>query len=402
MATQHRGSIRRIGCVAALACALAGPVQAQDTRAEVIAREQAEKAKRLKPYEPSTAEKLVTRVTSGLIQLPGGLYPAMGSVYSGGGFAIGPGFRHFVSDNAYVDAKGLYSVRQYKLVDGAVVVPDLADGKLTLRGGGGWLDATQIGYYGIGMTTSLDDRTNYRMKEGYASARAEVRPVRPLFFGGEVSYLDFTLARGKGNRPSIEQRFTPAAAPGLGASPTYTRFSGVAGIDWRPAAGYARRGGLYEAGYHAWRDRDSTFSFNRADADIVQHLPFFRENWVLSLHGRVQTTVGDDDVVPYFLLPQLGSGSTLRGYSTGRFRGRHSMLLQAEWRWIPNRSGLDAAIFYDAGKVTERREDLDFQGLKSNFGIGIRIHAPRATLLRIDVARGNEGFHFVFATGAAF
>jgi hypothetical protein len=76
------------------------------------------------------------------------------------------------------------------------------------------------------------------------------------------------------------------------------------------------------------------------------------------------------------------------------------MLLQGEWRWIPNRLGLDMAIFYDAGKVTSRRQDLDFDGLKSDVGIGFRIHGPTATPVRIELARGSE--NLVFAGAAAF
>lgn len=60
------------------------------------------------------------------------------------------------------------------------------------------------------------------------------------------------------------------------------------------------------------------------------------------------------------------------------------------------------ALFYDAGKVANRREDLNFSGLKHNWGIGVRFHAPFATVLRIDVARGSEGWHLVFAHSAAF
>jgi hypothetical protein len=123
---------------------------------------------------------------------------------------------------------------------------------------------------------------------------------------------------------------------------------------------------------------------------------------VLSFRGRVQTTLDDQDVVPYFLLPSLGSGSTLRAYRSFRFRDRHSELFNAEWRWIPNRLGLDMALFYDAGKVTSRRSDLDLNGLKSDVGIGARFHGPAATALRIELARGSEGFHLVFAAGAAF
>jgi hypothetical protein len=92
----------------------------------------------------------------------------------------------------------------------------------------------------------------------------------------------------------------------------------------------------------------------------------------------------------------------LRAYPSWRFRDRHSLLLSGEFRWIPNRLGLDMALFYDAGKVTARRQDLDLDGLESNVGIGIRFHGPMATPLRVELAKGREGLHLVFAGSAAF
>ena len=127
-----------------------------------------------------------------------------------------------------------------------------------------------------------------------------------------------------------------------------------------------------------------------------------RENWVISLRGRVQTTLDDNDIVPYYMMPYLGSGTTLRAYTTGRFRDRHSLLTSAEFRWIPNRVGLDMAIFYDAGKVADRLEDLDFNDLATNWGIGARFHGPSTTILRIEGAKSSEGWNLVFATSAAF
>jgi hypothetical protein len=113
-------------------------------------------------------------------------------------------------------------------------------------------------------------------------------------------------------------------------------------------------------------------------------------------------TILDDGVVPYYLLPSLGSGSSLRAYGSWRYRDRHSELFSAEWRWIPSRLGLDMAIFYDAGKVASRRSDLDFRGLKRDIGIGARFHGPAATPLRIELAHGGEGMRLVFAGGPAF
>ena len=96
--------------------------------------------------------------------------------------------------------------------------------------------------------------------------------------------------------------------------------------------------------------------------------------------------------MPFFMLPALGGGSTLRGFSTPRFRDRNSLLLQAKWRIIANRF-FDTALFYDAGKVSARRRISIFDGLKSDFGFGVRFHGPSATPLRIELAKGREGRH---------
>jgi len=63
---------------------------------------------------------------------------------------------------------------------------------------------------------------------------------------------------------------------------------------------------------------------------------------------------------------------------------------------------LDTALFYDAGKVTSSHRDLDLEGLKSDFGFGVRFHGPLATPLRIELAKSNEGFAIVFGASAAF
>jgi len=126
------------------------------------------------------------------------------------------------------------------------------------------------------------------------------------------------------------------------------------------------------------------------------------ETWVLSLRARTESIVRKSDVVPYFLMPWLGSGSTLRAYPTARFRDRHTLLLAGEIRWFPNRLGLDMALFFDAGKVAPQRSLLTLDGMKTDYGIGVRFHTPAATALRVELAKGLEGWRTVFAASAPF
>jgi hypothetical protein len=388
-------------CVTLALTVSALPVRAQDTRAGTIAAEQEAKAKVAKPYEPSGAEKLFLSLKNDFVESPGGFYPYFASVYSGGGFTLGAGYRQYYGDRTQWNIRGLYSIKSYKFVEWSTDSVGHGADRFDWHARVGWRDATQVAFYGLGID-SPNNRTNFRLKQAYVGGNVDLRPVPVVVFGAGATYEDYKIEEGQGAAPSIETVHTPATAPGLGANPKYIHSFGSAGIDWRPAPGYARTGGLYQVSYHNYDDRDSIYSFDRVDGEIVQHIPILRENWVISLHGLVQTTLDDDDVVPYFLLPSLGSGSTLRAYSSWRFRDRHSLLFSGEFRWIPSPLAIDMALFYDAGKVTSQRSDLDFDGLKSNVGIGIRFHGPLTTPLRIEFAKGDEGWHIVFGGSAAF
>ena len=390
-----------VGAACALSLAIAASARAQDSRAAVIAAEQAQKAQTIKPYEPTGVERWVVALKREFLLQPDGLYPYFASVYSGGGFTLGAGYRQFYGDRTHWDVKGLYSFKNYKNIELSTDSWAHSSGRLDLHARVGWRDAPQVAYYGLGMLTP-NERANFRLKQAYYGGDAVVRPGYFTVFGGGITFEDYTLEQGKGSVPSIEEVFTPETAPGLGDNPAYLHTALSGGVDTRKSPGYARRGGLYQFTYHNFADTDETFSFDRIDGEIVQHLPILRETWVISLHGLVQTTLDDDDVVPYFLMPSLGSGSTLRAYPSGRYRDRHSLLLTGEFRWFPNRQALDMGIFYDMGKVASHWDGLSLKGLKSNVGIGVRFHGPFTTPLRVEFAHGREGINIVFSGNAAF
>ena len=384
-----------------LAIAGAGGAEAQESRGEEVAEKQRQKAANLAPYQPSRFERVMTRIEDTFASPPSGFYPAFGSVYPGGGLTPGVGYRQFYGRGAVWDATALYSLKNYKLIETGTRTPWNGDANRSWSLGtrAGWLDAPQVGYFGLGMDAA-QPRANFRLTQGYAAATAAVRPTRWSRVQGEIAYEAFRTEEGHGRSPSIEALYS--SVPGLFSSPTFVRSEGTVAVDSRPSPGYARSGGFYGATLANFSDVDGTYSFRRLDAEAIQHVPVLRQNWVLSFRGRVQSTLDDDAVVPYFLLPQLGSGRTLRGYETGRFRDRHGMLVSGEFRWIPSRLALDMALFYDAGKVTPRRADLSLDGLATDWGLGARFHGPTTTVLRIEAAKGSNGWRLVFATGHAF
>jgi hypothetical protein len=375
---------------------------AQETRAATIAAAQAEKATRLAPEERSWAEQLVLTARQVMVVQPSGFYPYFDSVYSGGGFTLGAGYRQFTGDRTHWNVAGLYSATGYKLIEAGTTSPGHWEGRLDLHAAAGWRDATQVAYHGLGIESPEDAGTAFRMQQGYAGADATARPRSWILLTAGASYEDYTIKDPTGNFTAVDAVYDSAQAPGVGANPAFLHTTVSAAIDSRPAADYTRRGGLYQISRHDYVDREAFYSFSRLDLEAVQHLPILRENWVISLHGRLQSTLGDDDQVPYFLLPALGSGSTLRGFSSWRFRDRHAVLMSGEFRWIANRLALDMALFYDAGMVAPRVDALSTGSFVSDYGIGVRFHGPARTPLRVELARSVEGLRVVFAASAAF
>src|SRR5687767_9215931 len=115
-----------------LAVVLASPAHAQDTREAEWAAEQSRKAAEATPYEPGAAEKWFAAFRRELMEQPSGLYPYFASVYSGGGFTLGAGYRQFSGDRTHSDVKGLYSLKGYKLLEASTDSWGHADGRLDL------------------------------------------------------------------------------------------------------------------------------------------------------------------------------------------------------------------------------------------------------------------------------
>ena len=386
----------------------ASTAAAQDTtpasRTAEIEQAQGEKATTAHPFKPGKVEEVLDRVEDSLLTGAVHWHPFFDSAYSGGGFTLGAGYASHVSAYNVLDLRGSITFSGYKRIEAAFLAPRLFGRRAMLTALGGWREATQVGFYGIGNeNTSKADRANYKFDQPYGATAIDVRPFRKLLFvrgGVEVSRWD--QGPGKGDAPPVDTVYTPATLPGLNASPAYLHTHAGFALDSRPAPGYARRGGSYGVTFHDFRDHGGVFGFRQTDYDGIQHIPILRDTWVLSLHGRVElANAANRQTIPFFMLPALGGGSSLRGFGSWRFRDRNSLLLQADWRVIANRF-LDMALFYDAGRVTDRREDLTSGPLKSDYGLGFRLHGPAATPLRIDFARSNEGLAIVFSSKAAF
>ena len=387
-----------IAIVGLLIC-LASPAIAQESRVDELTRQRDEKV--LTPNVPGEAERFFDWVEQ-YVTSPNQWYVTFGNLMPSSGLAPGAGYRRVLGDVARINVRGAWSVRSYTLAEAVVDAP-FANERIVLSGRARWRDGNQLPYYGLGDGSSKEQRTSYALQIVDAGGSATVWPSRWFSIGAGASAMQIETSVGEGRFPSIEAVFDPSTAPGLQSSPDYLHSNAIVAIDWRESPGYTRSGGYYAVTLNRYDDRsDGRFTFNQVEADLRQFIPVLNEHWVIAVRGLVSitdTTAGQE--VPHFMLPRLGGSTTMRAYPDGRFRDRHAMLLSAEYRWIPGRV-LDMALFVDAGKVAAERADLDFEDLRTSYGIGARFHAPAATVVRLEVAHGLEGYRLHFTFGKSF
>lgn len=100
----------------------------------------------------------------------------------------------------------------------------------------------------------------------------------------------------------------------------------------------------------------------------------------------------------------LGGEQRLRAYPINRFQGAHTLYYAAEFRWNLTeevtpfdyfiwkdvRTGIQLALFYEVGSVSETSETLGDE-TRDDYGVGLRMVAGSGQVYRIDAAVGDEG-----------
>ena len=128
-----------------------------------------------------------------------------------------------------------------------------------------------------------------------------------------------------------------------------------------------------------------------------------RNNNVLAFQLQGQFTTGNP---PFNLLSLMGGESLMRGYYLGRYRDKHLLAGQVEYRMLPfsfsKRWG--ASLFFAAGEVFNSNNNFKFINLLPTGGAGLRflLFPEKDIYTRIDYALTKEGSGFYFFIGEAF
>lgn len=408
------------GGVALLAALMCLPdVWAQEnSRAEEIQSERRKKASQLAPDQPNPIERKfqdfqdarwLERVTEGIH----GLGLKVGGMAQGAGFAFGPQYRwpNDGSGDLTIRASALTSTRAYQKYDVDISLPHLANDRLFADLYTVHHNYPSLGYYGPGPDSEKSGRSDYRLEDTAIDGNFGVRPVRHLSLGSSVGYVMNNVGPGTDSRfASADAIYLPSQTPGIDYQANFLRFGAFAQYDYRDIpAGDARKGGNYFVQYSSYRDQTfGRYDFQRLESEAQQFVPVLNERRVFALRAKSILTMPDGGAeVPFYFQPSLGGSEDLRGYRPYRFRDNNLVAFNAEYRWQVF-SGLDMAVFGDAGKVSHQVSQLNLHNLETDAGFGFRFNAKNQTFLRMDIGFSHEGFqvsvkfHNIFRQGPVF
>jgi hypothetical protein len=370
---------------------------APSTRAEAWRRLRAEKSTRLHAYAPKGAEKFAIRfednILPRLITPRSGFYPFIGRITAGGGFALGPGYRLLDVAGAEWTTSAAASIRSYWQIDSRLTWMNLARGRAFASAYGRYYRFPREDFFGLGPDSEEANRTDFDYRQGAVGVTVGVRPKRWLAVAGTTEYLRPKLAPGGDNRfPNAPEVFPPDRLPGFFEPHDFVRVEGFADVQTAEPMRNPRKGGRYRAAIARYSDRSGNEDgFTRYDVDLQQYVSVLNERrvFVVRALGSFSDVAGDARM-PFYLMRTLGGSHTLRAFPDFRFRDRHMLAIQAEYRY-EILTALDGALFYDAGQVAPRLDDFRWRDFERNWGFGLRFGGNGGVFVRFDVAYGGEG-----------
>jgi hypothetical protein len=388
------------------AAATAQPIEPA-TRSEALRQERERKQQQLAPNRPNDLQRAFDFIESRgfFVVARDGFYPRFRTLTSGSGLTLGVGYRNrsLLAERGVLDVSTAGSVREYWTVDARALFP-LARGRVTADVSAYVREYPEEDFFGLGPDSRRSDATSFLLRSSRVAGQVSARAAGPLTIGAGTGVLMPRTGSGRDSDvASIEELFEASSTPAFGESLDFFEGSGFVEVDLRRPLN-PRRGGFYRADVTRYADRSDRWSFTRTQLDLRQYIGFLNGRRVIALRGLATSTEADDGSagVPFYLMPALGGSRTLRGFRSNRFRGPHALLLQAEYRWEVW-SGLDAALFYDAGKVAMQRRELNLKNLENDYGFGFRFNTNNGVLLRIDTAFGSrDGKHLHLTLSGAF
>ena len=411
----------------------AGSSQSSASRTELWKQRRLEKQKTATPEGPTVFGKsFLWLERRGLAQIQkmnyGGVYLRMGNLAQRSALALGVRTWQPRIGGSWLDIQGsaAYSNRGYQHYDlqlgrVAQTYPEIAmdastplslspqetveaSDRFTFYADLSYRDHPQEHFFGTGSESSISDLSAFGLQQVSYDAVGGFRPARLL--SAEVRMGLVSLKPGSSSdrfTPGVEQLFDGDTAPGLSQQTDYFRLGADLRWDSRDRPGNPHAGGFVGLSFSRFDQREGQqFEFNRVAVDARHYLSLGSLQRVLALRFFTSHDAsGAGSSVPFYLRRALGGANMLRGFQDQRFRDNGLIYLSGEYRWEAA-PALELAVFYDAGKVFDRRANFGFSGMEKSIGWGIRLKNHRRVLVKFDYAKSREDTRTHVTIGPSF
>jgi outer membrane protein assembly factor BamA len=166
-------------------------------------------------------------------------------------------------------------------------------------------------------------------------------------------------------------------------------------IQFFPSKGWFGELSIYDEG----RWSGSEFNYTRFTLDLTHYIQAGPKG-IVALNAVQVFSFGD---VPFHQMPVIGGTKRLRGYFEGKYRDKHLMIFQGEYR-RPLFWRIGSAAFGGVGLVADSFNTLQTNHIRYNFGAGLRFQIDKAQKINIRADYGfgyrSKGFYLTF--GEAF
>jgi hypothetical protein len=257
-----------------------------------------------------------------------------------------------------------------------------------------------------------------------ASSRLTAPSTGTVRFGSEESAYDAVVGYAFSERLAVSARagrytsrvssLTPSPSlsaselremgvTGFGQRLDFARLGAELAFDTRDVPGNPHAGTFFALSWFRYDDQGSAtrHSFDRVSLDARQFVRLGSDRSVLALRLAGSRAGASADGVPVQMQEYLGGSRPLRGYAGERFRGDEIASASVEYRFELD-PRIELAAFYDVGGIWGGLAELDGSGWRSAYGAGIRLKNQSGVLLRLDLARGDEGTRAHVAVGYSF
>ena len=258
-------------------------------------------------------------------------------------------------------------------------------------------------FYGVGPNSVPANRTDYRLRDELFEGVAQTR-VGHLSLMARAGLMRPSIHQGTDSAfPNTELSNTEATAPGLTSNADFIHVSAGAWLELRDQPANPHRGLSLGVALSRFDDRHaSDYQFTRVVVDAREYLPLGSNRHVIALRQVAFLDTPDaGTLVPFYMQPNFGGSTFLRGYGATRYRDNRLLAMAAEYR-LGLHQNIQFALIYEAGQVSPSLSDFSTKGLKHDYGAGIRLKTLKRILLRVDVLHSLERTRIDVRLGPSF